>query len=532
MNHYSNTLSLCIAIFAIGATATAQDWNDAIVRQAEQTAQQHGWDDTTKILYTEMLTESERTRRSGVTLIEYGKRLNFAAQQVGLPELTDVSEYMARVDITDPAGNIHSELVPVSPDEVERMKMETAGTTPEEVAEGFALMSIGLLTTGGAIREGIKDSGWGSILTKENSLKGFSKQMPGTNFNEKCAAYLSAPGEKDFIGGGIVQTSEGQEWQYEQAASVGVNLPEVRFDPVLMMLGPACMMAVTAEDLAKPTETYQDVRNRAMVQYQSRLRDEGTETVGQYPARRISMDNLSLKQMGDNGEEIMIDTMTVWIDTDYYKRRKIRLDGILTENGKSRDFFMERENSDYRRVGNTHMYEPYKEVMTFGGAMDAAQMRQLAEANKELAKLEKELAALPASQRAMMEGMLGGQIQQLRDLASGGAVSVEVITTDITLNPDLSLSAGMYKLFDKDATGISPSGVVGMMPGGDTGGPVVQMIQTNLTRLGYQPGPADGVLTDQTRSAISQYQQAKGIAVTGQPSAQLAARLQDEADGL
>ena len=528
MKNYFKSLSLCIAIFSVGTIASAQSWNDDIVRHAEQTAQKHGWNDAKKILYTEMLTESERTRRSGVRLVEYKKGLNFIAQHRGQPALTDVSEYMARVDITDPDGKIHSELVPVSPDEVERMKMETAGTTPEEVAEGFALMSIGLLTTGGAIREGIKDAGWGSILTKENSLKGFSQEIPGSNFNEKCTAYLSVMENAKQKGA----KSEQEIDELLQGAQVGLDFKELRFDPVLMMLGPACMMAVTAEDLASPTETYQDVRDRAMVQYQNRLKDEGTETVGEYPTRRISMDDVSLRQMGDNGEEIIIDTLTVWIDTDYYKRRKFRLEGTLTENGQTRDFFMERENSDYKRVGNTHMYEPYKEILTFGGAMDAAQMRQLAEANKELEKLEKQLAALPASQRAMMEGMLGGQMQQLRDLASGGAVSVEVITTDIILNPDLSLSAGMYKLFDEDATGINASDVVGIMPGGDTGGPVIQIIQQNLTRLGYQPGPADGVLTDQTRTAISQYQQAQGLTVTGQPSAQLAARLQDEADAL
>lgn len=53
----------------------------------------------------------------------------------------------------------------------------------------------------------------------------------------------------------------------------------------------------------------------------------------------------------------------------------------------------------------------------------------------------------------------------------------------------------------------------------------VRTIQELLAQAGYEPGPADGVAGKQTRDAISSYQQAQGIPVTGLPSRELAEHL-------
>ncbi|WP_425099645.1 lytic murein transglycosylase [Tropicibacter sp. S64] len=50
-------------------------------------------------------------------------------------------------------------------------------------------------------------------------------------------------------------------------------------------------------------------------------------------------------------------------------------------------------------------------------------------------------------------------------------------------------------------------------------------IQAGLTRRGYDAGTPDGVIGKKTEAAISAYQQAEGLAVTGQPSKALLARL-------
>jgi peptidoglycan hydrolase-like protein with peptidoglycan-binding domain len=57
-------------------------------------------------------------------------------------------------------------------------------------------------------------------------------------------------------------------------------------------------------------------------------------------------------------------------------------------------------------------------------------------------------------------------------------------------------------------------------PGPGPGG-LVYNTQLSLTRLGFNPGPVDGVYGQQTANAISQFQQANRLPVTGQPSPQL-----------
>ena len=53
----------------------------------------------------------------------------------------------------------------------------------------------------------------------------------------------------------------------------------------------------------------------------------------------------------------------------------------------------------------------------------------------------------------------------------------------------------------------------------------VREAQQTLRHLGYQPGPADGVMGPRTKTALAQYQRAERIRVTGQLDAETMARL-------
>jgi peptidoglycan hydrolase-like protein with peptidoglycan-binding domain len=54
---------------------------------------------------------------------------------------------------------------------------------------------------------------------------------------------------------------------------------------------------------------------------------------------------------------------------------------------------------------------------------------------------------------------------------------------------------------------------------------LVRDIQTELKARGYNAGEADGRMRDDTKTAISAYEKAEGLPVTGKPSDQLLARL-------
>lgn len=61
---------------------------------------------------------------------------------------------------------------------------------------------------------------------------------------------------------------------------------------------------------------------------------------------------------------------------------------------------------------------------------------------------------------------------------------------------------------------------------------LIRMIQLDLVTLGYEPGNADGILSRPTIIAITQYEAANALEVTGRATPQLAGRLQAAVDAL
>ncbi len=61
--------------------------------------------------------------------------------------------------------------------------------------------------------------------------------------------------------------------------------------------------------------------------------------------------------------------------------------------------------------------------------------------------------------------------------------------------------------------------------------PAVSRVQAGLTKLGYDPGPIDGVAGDRTRRAIRFYQEDNGLAVNGQATLELAQHIEGRLGG-
>ncbi len=57
-------------------------------------------------------------------------------------------------------------------------------------------------------------------------------------------------------------------------------------------------------------------------------------------------------------------------------------------------------------------------------------------------------------------------------------------------------------------------------------------LQRSLAPLGYNPGPADGIIGAKTRAAIADYQRTTGLPVTAEPSPELARRIASQLSGL
>lgn len=56
----------------------------------------------------------------------------------------------------------------------------------------------------------------------------------------------------------------------------------------------------------------------------------------------------------------------------------------------------------------------------------------------------------------------------------------------------------------------------------------VSRVQTGLSRLGYDPGPVDGVMGSRTERAIRTYQRDHSLVVDGRPTAELAKHIESQ----
>ncbi|MDH3419330.1 MAG: peptidoglycan-binding protein [Gammaproteobacteria bacterium] len=292
------------------------------------------------------------------------------------------------------------------------------------------------------------------------------------------------------------------------------SLPDAWIDPHRMLAAGGVMMLSAAQaglearqSLATSNAQAQAETNRAN-QIAVQIEDLGIENTPNGPMNRVGKSGLNQPMDTVDGQQTILNGVSFLIDPQQRVILEHRFDGTMIAEGESRPFFIEVEHSDFRQVPGCDLYEPYKRTMRMGGMLDDEQMAQMEEARVQLAEFEAQLAAMPPQQRAMMEGMMGSQMDTMRNMVNGGAIEHVTETEEILCNPDLR---ALFSPID----------------------PAIELaqIQRDLVTLGYQPGNTDGVLDVLTEVAISQYQAERGVPVTGQPSTDLALMLSSEAGG-
>jgi hypothetical protein len=137
------------------------------------------------------------------------------------------------------------------------------------------------------------------------------------------------------------------------------------------------------------------------------------------------------------------------VDAEQYVPLLFKMDCMATDGRETRQMSIEREDRDFRNVpGCGDMYEPFSSVMRIGGAMTPEEEAQLAEASKQLEEFEAQMASMPASQRQMMESMMGPQLEMIRNMAAGGGIEMEQKTLELRCNtgwPDpMEVSQAMF----------------------------------------------------------------------------------------
>tara|TARA_R110002096_G_scaffold46676_6_gene124800 strand:- start:11846 stop:13519 length:1674 start_codon:yes stop_codon:yes gene_type:complete len=491
------------------------------------------------------LVEEWRMRRSDVVVLKSIENMQ------SIPGGQQIPVYLEYKKFETPYGpRLYSR--PIPPEEVQRREMEASDIPPVMMAQALEAYAGGAMMLGEALREEVAGS----------PMKGFLDQKLGFEYNMRSpfAGDRDAFDAEDCM---YILEYQAAVESIVAGAAPGAIKPWTSINPATFMMGPACM-ALFASEVMRAQDVVDEETAQQMIEAMESAINEfqlaGTENLGDRPTARIRLDNVNMVQpiaglpleqlpgrdaaaglaselngdgdrtpaiyqYGDDapflraktrgGADGMfaINTIELWIDTEYFVQRKMRMEGVMTDQGESRDVFLEHEQQDYRNVPDSYVYLPYRKVMRAGGILSEAQRAELAEAQAQLEEFEQQMAAMPAGQRQMMERMMGGQIEQMRNLVNNGAIEIVMETVGVEINP--SFRNPMLVEFARTE----------LDSAGDSADNLVQRIQIDLTTLGYEPGNVEGDLDTMTQVAISQFQAEHSMAVTGQPSEELARTL-------
>jgi hypothetical protein len=173
-----------------------------------------------------------------------------------------------------------------------------------------------------------------------------------------------------------------------------------------------------------------------MAEFANRAELVGTESIDGRQAFHLRASELNKVQEAD-GREYKMNAISMWIDSTEYVPLRMLVDGVLTSGSETKPMKLETIQSDYRTIPDSKMYESFKRVMKISGMMDAAQEAELMEAQEKMAEFEQQMASMPASQRQMMQKMMGPQLEMMRTMAAGGGFQTEVVTHSIVVNPPM-----------------------------------------------------------------------------------------------
>lgn len=165
---------------------------------------------------------------------------------------------------------------------------------------------------------------------------------------------------------------------------------------------------------------------------------EGRESVDGEQCHILAINDFSGldldQEMGPRGDFVP-KTGVLYVDTDDHLIRKMALEGEITADGETRPMTAVTVLSDYREVEG--MLHPFLLQITATGLAAGMSEEEAEEARKSLAEMEKNLEGMDDTQRAMVERMMGGQLEKLRKMLESGQFELTVVTKEVRVNESL-----------------------------------------------------------------------------------------------
>ncbi len=167
---------------------------------------------------------------------------------------------------------------------------------------------------------------------------------------------------------------------------------------------------------------------------------EGRESVDGEQCHVVAINDFSgldLNQEMAIGEQgsFVPKTGLLYVDTDDHLIRKMQMEGEITRDGQRSPMTAVTVLSDYRDVEG--MLHPYLLNITATGLAAGMSEEEMEETRKSLAEMEKNLEGMDDTQRAMVERMMGGQLDKMRKMLESGQFEITVVTKEVRVNENL-----------------------------------------------------------------------------------------------
>ena len=176
---------------------------------------------------------------------------------------------------------------------------------------------------------------------------------------------------------------------------------------------------------------YQMVENLKTAQ----VKYAGTEKIDGHKTHILNVRDLNT-MMG--AEEMQKVSGKLWVDARDWVIRKMEMDmEIEDEKGEKRPAKATIKMEDFRKVNG--MLISYRTVMTIPmpGVLELSPEEEQ-EMRKGLEEAQKALAEMSPEERAMMEKIMGPQIEMMQKMLAGGGIEMVTVVKDVKVNTGLS----------------------------------------------------------------------------------------------
>lgn len=176
---------------------------------------------------------------------------------------------------------------------------------------------------------------------------------------------------------------------------------------------------------------YQTVKNLKTAQ----VKYAGTEKIDGHKTHILDIKDLN-EMMGAEGMQKV--SGRFWVDAKDWVIRKMEIDmEIEDEKGEKRPVKATIRMEDFRKVNG--MLISYRTVMTMPvlGVLELSPEEEQ-EMRKGLEEAQKALAEMSPEERAMMEKIMGPQIEMMQKMLASGGIEIVTVVKDVKVNTGLS----------------------------------------------------------------------------------------------